>query len=84
MEVESGTPGVSPLTPKDKDDSLTLATVTVPVYPSLSTKEARVAKRLDYAVIASGKQPRNYTMKDIGQLDQRVNRLEYYTSLKVS
>ena len=83
MEVESGTPGVSPLTPKDKDDSLTLATVTVPVYPSLSTKEARVAKRLDYAVIASGKQPRNYTMKDIGQLDQRVNRLEYYTSLNL-
>ena len=83
METSLGTPGPSPLTPKDKDDSMTLASVEVPAYPSLSTKEARIAKRMDYAVVAAAKQSRNYTMKDIGQLDARVNRLEYYTSLNL-
>jgi hypothetical protein len=83
METIQGAPGTSPLTPKDKDDAMTLASIMVPAYPSLSTKEARVAKRMDYAVIASAKQSRNYTMKDIGQLDARVNRLEYYTSLNL-
>ena len=83
LQSVQGAPGVTPLTPKDVDDALTLATVKIPVYPTLSSKESRAANRMDYNVTAITKQQRNYTMKDIGQIDQRVNRLEYYTSLNL-
>ena len=83
LDTTQGAPGITPMLPKDKDDAMTLASVSIPVYPSLSSKESRTAERMDYLVTAVAKQQRNYTMKDIGQLDQRVNRLEYYTSLNL-
>ena len=83
LSSTQGAPGLNPLTPKDIDDAITLSTLQVPVYPSLSTKEARVAERLDYAAKNKSNQNRGYSMEDIGQIDQRVNRLEYYTSLNL-
>jgi hypothetical protein len=83
LETIQGAPGIRPLAPKDMDDAITLGTIRVPVYPSLSTKEARIAKRLDYKVTNKSSQNRGYSMEDIGQIDQRVNRLEYYSSLNM-
>ena len=83
LEMAFGTPGDLPLAPPDKDGSMTLGVINVPVYPSDSIAVARNNGRPDYAVTATSNQPRGYTMKDIGQIESRINRLEYYTSLNL-
>ena len=61
--------------------NMSLATINIPPYPSLSTDLAKEYNRYDYAVTISMDQIRRYTMKDIGILDNRITNLEYYTSL---
>ena len=83
MEVITGIPGETPSAPETRKGSLTLGVVTLPVYPTLSMQEAVSDQRIDYGVTVSSKQPRRYTMEDIGQIDKRINRLEYYSSLNM-
>ena len=83
IEMIFGTPGDLPLAPPDRDGAMTLGVVNVPVYPTDSLQVASDNGRPDYAVTAVSEQPRGYTMKDIGQIESRINRLEYYTSLNM-
>jgi hypothetical protein len=66
--------GVSSFTnpgiPADDQDAMTLFTIAVPPYTYQSS---------DLAVEYSNR--RRYTMKDIGQIDQRLKNVEYYTAL---
>jgi len=82
-EIQEGIAAEVPLAPRDKDGAMSLGIMDVPVYPTLSSSQARVAKRPDYGVRITAKQQRNYTMKDIGQIERRINRLEYYSSLNL-
>ena len=82
-EIQEGIAAEIPLAPRDKDGAMSLGIMDVPVYPTLSSSQARVAKRPDYGVRITAKQQRNYTMKDIGQIEKRINRLEYYSSLNL-
>ena len=83
IEVQNGVPAETPMAPPTKDGSMSIGIMDVPVYPTLSSSEARVAQRPDYGVRITAKQQRNYTMKDIGKIDNRINRLEYYSSLNM-
>jgi hypothetical protein len=81
--VKEGIAAISPRTPSDKQNSMTLAVLDIPPYPSLPYNLSVSYKRPDYAVNLSVQQTKRFTMKDIGTLEQRVNRLEYYTTLSL-
>ena len=82
LEIASGTPNpTNPKAPVENTDGLSLGTVMLPVYPTLSASEGTAAGRGDYTSKIIAKQQRGYTMKDIGQIAQRIDRLEYYLSL---
>ena len=70
FDVVQGNPNLNPVQPKNKDDSMNLYILTEPAY---------IANTADVSVQYVNN--RRYTMKDIGNLDTRINNLEYYTSL---
>jgi hypothetical protein len=74
---------------------MTLATINVPVYPSLSTDQIdadqainKLSKNLirdtSTAITVNLVENRRYTMADIGKLDSRISSLEYYAQLTTS
>lgn len=80
-EVVKGVPSRKPRTPDDKASSMTVATLNVPPYPSLSPYYAKQINRTDYQVRVNVTDNRRYTMKDIRTIDRRVKNVEYYSSL---
>ena len=71
--VTDGSPGYPvPQTPPSVPGTLDLAVIEIPPYPSLPVD-----------VVIEPQKNRRYTMKDIGKIEDRVNRLEYYTSLNM-
>jgi hypothetical protein len=81
LAVIQGVASSTPIAPLDSLSAMTLGIIKVPPYPSLSTPDARDSGRYDYAVTISLTQNQRYTMKDIGFLAERVEQLEYYSSL---
>ncbi len=67
--------------PQDNSEALTLALIKMPPYPSLPPDLARKHKRPGVQIQSINSQ--RFTMKDIGQLEQRINRMEYYTALSL-
>lgn len=84
LKVIEGVPSSNiPLPPNEPPLTMSLGYINVPPYPSLSTDEAQVSNRYDYAITSTPTQNRRYTMRDIGTLDNRIKNLEYYTSLSL-
>lgn len=83
INVVEGPPSTEPVSPRDLDGTMTLGVLTVPPYPSLSQRDVRIFQRPDYGVTIDLQQNRRYTMRDIGVIDKRFARLEYYTSLSL-
>lgn len=81
VEVVKGIPSIIPRTPEERAGSMTLGILDIPVYPSLSPFVAKQSGRIDYQVNLSLENNRRYTMKDLRSVEQRVNNLEYYSSL---
>jgi hypothetical protein len=81
VEVVKGIPSLSPKAPSEKVGSMTLASLDIPPYPSLSPYVARTTGRSLYGVTMSLENNRRFTMKDLRAVEQRVKRLEYYSSL---
>ena len=72
FKILKGSPAISPIAPKVSDDSMLLYNIYVPAYT------ANVADiGLEYI------ENKRYTMQDIGNLEKRIENLEYYTSLNV-
>mgnify|MGYP000241518376 CR=1 FL=1 len=67
--------------PKVDSDKLVVAEVTIPGYPALSRAAAAVQKKSEYAVKAKSIGIKNFTMKDIHNMEKRIDTLAYYTSL---
>ena len=84
IRVISGEPNVNPRLPDLPPLSMQLGTIDVPVYPTLDVASARYYKRPDLAATLRATQLKRYTMKDIKAIDDRVNNLEYYSSLNLS
>lgn len=83
LGVIKGTPSENPKTPQADVDVMTIARATVPPYPTLSVREAENYNRTDYSVRTTATTNRGYTMRDIGLLDKRLTRLEYYNTLNL-
>jgi len=79
--VVEGVPSVNPKLPPLPENAMQLASLDVPVYPSLAQPTARADRRPDYGVIIKATQLKRYTMEDIRSIDDRVTNLEYYSSL---
>ena len=72
LRVIEGSSSVEPLGSEDKSAGLLLATITLPPY----LKKVSDAKlKLE--------ETRNYTMRDIGKLEERLSNVEKYTSLSL-
>lgn len=83
FKVIEGVPNERPSIPYDVKNTMTLATLTVPPYPTLTMAENLGAKRDEYAVKTTTHQTKRYTMFDISKIDRRVQAVEYYTSLNL-
>ena len=62
-------------------DQLIISEIFVPGAPILSPKEASAQGKREYAVRAKPKGTKRYTMKDIQSIENKIDRLVYYTSL---
>jgi len=81
VSVVEGKPELNPVAPRATDGTMKLGTVIVPPYPSLSPKAATAAQRFEYSTLVKQDQVKGYTMQDIKQIEDRINRLEYYSLL---
>jgi len=81
--ITEGTAELDPAPPPEVPGTMTIGIATVPPYPSLTPTEARAFNRYDYAVQTSILQTKRFTMADIGKINRRIDRLEYYTSLSL-
>ena len=72
FHLAEGAPAENPAPPGDKDDSLEVATIILPPY--LEDIEDASIELADH---------KRYTMDDIGDLEDRIKHLEYYTSLNL-
>ena len=72
FKVLKGTPTLNPVPPPDNPDAMTLYTLTIPAY-TFSLNDI-ITKYVDN---------KPFSMRDIGKLEKRIERLEYYTSLSL-
>ena len=70
--VKSGNSSLNPSRPEAVDDAVALCYLHIPAFTK-SSKDVRI-------VPVDNKR---YTMRDIGKLEKRIERLEYYTSLSI-
>jgi len=72
FKVLRGESGLVPVAPPDDEDSMTLYTLNVPAYTfNLSDITTRYIDN------------KRFTMRDIGKLEKRIERIEYYTALTI-
>jgi PKD repeat protein len=79
--IVEGVSSLNPRTPQYPSESLALASIDVPPYPSLTDNERPQFARNDYSTKINLQNHKRFTMSDISAIEQRVSRLEYYTSL---
>ena len=72
FNIVKGTPSDDPQLPPALDDNLEVATIKLPPY--LFSLDGASIKRVEH---------KRYTMSDIGDLDNRITSLEYYTALSL-
>ena len=72
LRVVEGASDLNPLEPSDLEGHMLLATLEIPSY-TLKTEDVRV----------KAEDNRRYTMRDIGNLENRIKNIEYYTQLSL-
>ena len=72
FKVLKGTPDLNPVPPPDNPDAMTLYTLTIPAY-TFSLND----------IITRYVDNKPFSMRDIGKLEKRIERLEYYTALSL-
>lgn len=72
FEVVQGTPSTNPQYPSQLDDAIRLFNLDIPAY-TFDVRDIRV-EVFNY---------RRYTMKDIRSLEERIEKMEYYTTLSL-
>ena len=83
LKVTSGQPGLNPAQPEEPDGHLPLAQIAITPYPSLSTFVGQDFNRSDLACKVVPTRVERYTMRDIGRIKDRLDRVEYYTRLSL-
>lgn len=72
FNVLKGVSSLDPVAPEGSDNAMSLYTVNIPAYTYSISK-------INPTFIEN----KNYTMRDIGELEQRIGNLEYYSSLNL-
>ena len=67
--------------PRLTTDQLAIANVEIPTFPALSKKTADVLRKNGYAIKPRATGIKNYTMKDMHQLEKKIDNMAYYISL---
>ena len=84
FEVVKGTPDfIRPMEPPPRGDAMTIGLLNIPPYPSLPKINAIDLGRPEIGVRVKPERIMRYTMRDIGVLKDRIDNLEYYTSLSL-
>ena len=83
MKVIKGIPSNNPVPPLELPGTMTIGIANVAPYPTLSSSDGAKYNRYDYAVQMTMQQQKRFTMADIGSLANRIDNLEYYTSLSL-
>ena len=81
IEVIEGIASELPTVPSEVDGGMTIATINIPPYPSLSYAYAARIGKASYGITVNKAINRGYTMRDVGRIEQRISQLEYYTVL---
>ncbi len=81
--IVEGSYSDNPTMPAEPSNSMTMALLDLPPYPSLSPQSGKLAGRLDYTATIKNVSQKRFTMKEIGGLEQRIKNLEYYASLNL-
>lgn len=69
----TGVAGKFPLQPADTEDAMTLFRLDIPAYTANVN-----------SVVVTKIENKRYTMKDIGELENRIRNVEYYTALSIA
>ena len=82
--INSGIPSENPVPAGDIQSGMTLATIYVPPYPTLTTDVVDVNKANGNPISSLVYDTnRRYTMQDIGVLDRQIQQATYYSALSV-
>lgn len=81
FKIIEGAPSLTPLVPTEPDGSLVLANITHRPYTGYIPSEAPFGTMSDLSV--EKVQHKRFTMQDISNIENRVNNIEYYTSLSL-
>lgn len=84
FSVIRGVPSLSPIRPAQPSNAMTLGFVNVAPLPSLSPIVARQLQKPEYACRVTLVDNRRFTMRDIGEINRRIDALEYSTALTLS
>ena len=84
FKVTKGKSSLLPVLPEEPSGHLPIAKVFVPPYPSLSPEVGRQYNRSDIAGSIEPIRVEGYTMKEIGDLRDRLDKVEYFTRLSLT
>jgi hypothetical protein len=71
----------APTVPNPPQRGMTVAIINIPPFPSLPSIIANRSGNPQYGVTFSREDNKRYTMRDIGKMQKRIERMEYYTVL---
>ena len=81
FKMIEGTPSINPIFPSEPDGSLVIAELTHNPYTGYIPTEAPNGYVSDLSI--QKVKHKRYTMQDVAGLEQRINNIEYYTSLSL-
>ena len=84
LKVTKGKPSLLPITPEEPSGHLPLAQIFVKPFPSLSPDTAKNYNRYDLSAEIEPIKSRGFTMKDIGDMKNRLDKVEYFTRLSLA
>ena len=84
FKVTKGKPSLLPVFSEEPSGHLPLARVFIPPYPSISPDVARIYNRADLQAYIEPVRTEGYTMKEIGDLRDRLDKVEYFTRLSLA
>lgn len=77
----TGVSSEEPTPPNPPQRGMSLAVINVPPFPSLTSIRANRSGNPSYGVSINREDNQRYTMRDIGRIQKRIERMEYYTVL---
>ena len=81
LKLIKGKESRTPVPPTIENDKLGIASVVIPGFPALSSKDADRQQKREYAIRMTPTGIKNYTMKDLHSLEKKIDNMAYYISL---